>query len=354
VVIIGSLFGGTGASGIPELVKAIREDKPKACIATVFLLPYFTMERPDGGAINPALFFSKTKAALSFYKTSGTNKLINSRYYVGDPNPTRVRYAEGGKEQENAAHMVELAAAMFIAHFVNDNAAPNAMDVPYKFSLEKLDNGGHISAETAASANGHKTQFFYDDFDQHSKAVLQRLILLSLALKYHVEEVIPLTKEFQNTTTHSMLIKDKNLDLTMESNRNEQPMQDLCYYLGLFQGALIKWLRELDADQHPHRFTLLAECAKREYKDYVAKEFRGEQQTKTNVLGSIFASKPKQVDVASIETALDNALHEFHFKNDINLETKEHAFVYIDTLRRAMTGETDGQAILKKLKLVTG
>lgn len=42
VVVIGSLFGGTGASGIPEIVKAIKEKRPNADIATILVLPYFS------------------------------------------------------------------------------------------------------------------------------------------------------------------------------------------------------------------------------------------------------------------------------------------------------------------------
>ena len=65
--IVGSLFGGTGSSGIPEIVKAIR-NSGAACantqIGTALMLPYFGLlpnQHPnnDGlntGAIDSAMF----------------------------------------------------------------------------------------------------------------------------------------------------------------------------------------------------------------------------------------------------------------------------------------------------------
>lgn len=78
VFIVSSIFGGTGASGFPEIVNAIRTDPSpalnQAIIGSALVLPYFDLQqydpqKGDTGAVDAALFNAKTRAAGS--KASG-------------------------------------------------------------------------------------------------------------------------------------------------------------------------------------------------------------------------------------------------------------------------------------------
>ncbi|MBR5491957.1 MAG: hypothetical protein IKV77_02360 [Alistipes sp.] len=125
IFIVGSIFGGTGSSGLPQLVKWFRQSSHKeslknAPIGACVVLPYFKVKKDENSAINSETFNSKTKAALTFYSTE-INNLINEIYYIGhDSANARESYSnhEGSKEQKNEAHLVELLSAMSIVEFV--------------------------------------------------------------------------------------------------------------------------------------------------------------------------------------------------------------------------------------------
>lgn len=132
IFIISSIFGGTGASGFPLLLKnlrAIGETLPgydnvrNAVIGAISVLPYFNVtpdNNPDGASrseIDSATFISKTKAALSYYERNITE--ANALYYIADNISKQYPNSEGGTSQQNDAHFIELAAALAIIDFVS-------------------------------------------------------------------------------------------------------------------------------------------------------------------------------------------------------------------------------------------
>ncbi|WP_118973908.1 hypothetical protein [Taibaiella koreensis] len=132
IMVIGSIFGGTGAAGLPLLIKNLRDadtDIPKhmllrnAPIAAISVLPYFDVQGET--SIDSDTFVSKTKAALSYYAANlCRNRSVNALYYLGDAVSNTHKGADGGVQQENGAHFVELAAAMAIVDFMElDNNA---------------------------------------------------------------------------------------------------------------------------------------------------------------------------------------------------------------------------------------
>ena len=130
IFIISSIFGGTGASGFPLLRKMLQTPNLKdakgtelpnwglinvAPIGAISVLPYFNVDKKDN--VDSDTFNDKTRAALSYYETE--NGKLDTLYYIADTNRKAYKYAEGGKEQENDAHFVELSAAMSVLDFVN-------------------------------------------------------------------------------------------------------------------------------------------------------------------------------------------------------------------------------------------
>lgn len=125
IFIISSIFGGTGASGFPLLLKTLRNDKEsqkwnfisKAKIGAVSILPYFDVTQDDNSGVDSATFVSKAKSALSYYERNISNGSLNALYYLGDTKRNTYANHDGGVEQRNNAHFIELAAAMAILNF---------------------------------------------------------------------------------------------------------------------------------------------------------------------------------------------------------------------------------------------
>lgn len=126
VFIISSIFGGTGSSGFPRIVDAIRNSGiagyDTALIGASIVMPYFKVNTPAGGAIHSNIFNSKQKAALSYYNTPDEfNKTlfqkVTTSYFIGEDNPTTFEYSEGNEDQKNDAHLIELLAALSIIDF---------------------------------------------------------------------------------------------------------------------------------------------------------------------------------------------------------------------------------------------
>lgn len=145
VFIVSSIFGGTGASGFPEIVNAIRTSNlatlNSAIIGSALILPYFDLqqfhpENGDTGAIDASSFNAKTRAALGFYATNGgINSNVNALYYVGDENHDAYDYNEGENRQKNDAHVVEFVAASAIIDFMT-RPVTNNQHYAYEFSIK--------------------------------------------------------------------------------------------------------------------------------------------------------------------------------------------------------------------------
>ena len=124
IFIVSSIFGGTGSSGFPTLVKLIRNSTNPHLKATklgaITVMPYFNVDAAENSAIKSALFVTKTKAALSFYENDSDIKSVNALYYIADPNqPGSLPNVEGGVEQKNDSHLIELIAATSITDFIS-------------------------------------------------------------------------------------------------------------------------------------------------------------------------------------------------------------------------------------------
>lgn len=137
IFIISSIFGGTGASGFPLLLKNLRSASTSlpnsellrnSPIGAVSLLPYFGVKKEEDSAIEKSTFISKTKAALQYYEHNVTNGTINRMYYLGDNLVKDYENKEGSVEQKNDAHFLELVAALSIVDFANTSKEDLVVD----------------------------------------------------------------------------------------------------------------------------------------------------------------------------------------------------------------------------------
>jgi hypothetical protein len=118
--LFGSVFGGTGASGVPTLGQLLKNWLRSRNLSSVsvhasLLLPYFDFEGQGGsetGVHAEARNFQlNTDAALQYLRTSG-EACFDSVYLVGSDIKARFDFSIGGTSQSNAAHLVELFAAL--------------------------------------------------------------------------------------------------------------------------------------------------------------------------------------------------------------------------------------------------
>ena len=131
IFIISSIFGGTGASGFPLLLKTLRTNDSlpnhglinKAEIGAVTVLPYFKVTQDENSSIESDTFISKTKAALDYYEKN-IGRDINALYYIGDNSTAQKSYDnnEGGDMQVNNAHLIEMLSALAIVDFANSQS----------------------------------------------------------------------------------------------------------------------------------------------------------------------------------------------------------------------------------------
>lgn len=221
IVVIGSIFGGTGSSGIPKIVRAIRNhskaDIKKASLSVVLVLPYFAVNSSNDKeiSIKSNIFNSKTKAALNYYKRSGLDDQINSIYYVGDKVQTKVEPHLGNKEQKNNAHIVELIGAMSVAHFITSGQKGK-----YKFNAANdIVNGIGIHELIGGPNSWAQNEFV--------ASILHNLINFMLSVHYFLDNIVC----SQNRMDERQFYKELKLNFDnkkIKSSGNSIPIQDYC------------------------------------------------------------------------------------------------------------------------------
>lgn len=151
IFIISSIFGGTGASGFPLLLKTLRTGNNfpnndiinNATIGAITILPYFKLAQDDDSEIDSTTFISKTKSALAYYESNiSRNGSINALYYLADDIAKTYENHEGGSAQKNDAHLIEFLGATAIVHFANSEfMSPSNMELGIKDGSESISFG---------------------------------------------------------------------------------------------------------------------------------------------------------------------------------------------------------------------
>ena len=135
IFIISSIFGGTGASGFPLLLKTLRTNEDianksyvhNAHIGAITVLPYFQVKQDDNSQVDSATFISKARSALSYYERNiSKNNEIDTLYYIADDTRTTYENCEGGINQINNAHFLELVSALALIDFAKSEKPENA------------------------------------------------------------------------------------------------------------------------------------------------------------------------------------------------------------------------------------
>lgn len=134
IFVIGSVFGGTGAAGIPTLPSLIKnidkgalseEQRVRLRYGCAMMTPYFTFPKnKDANAVlgpgtDSARHIIATQAALLHYAHVPPG--YQHVYFIGAPSraKTNEKNVPGGDQQRNDPHYAELAAALAFWDFLN-------------------------------------------------------------------------------------------------------------------------------------------------------------------------------------------------------------------------------------------
>jgi len=170
VFIFGSIFGGTGASSIPVIPKALQEfvkirsrgsssiDFTKAKFASTLLTEYFTFNKPnekqksnkEDSVIADASFFAlNSQAALQFYQSDPTvQKCYKLLYHIGWPVESKNvddpssghQTITGGANQKNPAHITELLSACAAVDFFTRTTGLDGIKAEYLYKAVSFSN----------------------------------------------------------------------------------------------------------------------------------------------------------------------------------------------------------------------
>lgn len=206
IFIISSIFGGTGASGFPLLVKNLRGISSaapnhhaikKAPIGAITVMPYFSVKKDGSSVIDSSTFIGKTKAALHYYNNcmTGARSAVNAMYYIGDSAAKQYENFEGGAQQKNNAHLIELLSALAIVDFAS---IPDCTDDQPTAMMTSTGVDGRIFAPNPVFKEyGLKKDalsvIFNDLYNQTGdlvKAPLSQFLLFSKYLLSHLSEAV--------------------------------------------------------------------------------------------------------------------------------------------------------------------
>ena len=179
IFIISSIFGGTGASGFPLLLKTLRSSTKipnykliqNARIGAITVLPYFGVTTNDDSEINSSSFISKAKSALSYYERNISDvNSVDFLYYISDDIRGQYENHEGGVLQKNEAHVIELLSALAIIDF----ASTKASDSEHRRTIHK-----------EYGLNDNASQIIFENLGPATQDLLQKpLVRFSLLGKY--------------------------------------------------------------------------------------------------------------------------------------------------------------------------
>lgn len=123
LAVIGSIFGGTGASMFPVVCQRIKEavniggtgNWDKIMPIAVMLTPYFLPNQStEEGTVDPSRFLTDTANTLSHYAETDALQDFRAVYLVGSDQPqlNRLKFVDGAREQANPPFFEEVLAAL--------------------------------------------------------------------------------------------------------------------------------------------------------------------------------------------------------------------------------------------------
>lgn len=133
LIVVGSIFGGTGACGIPAVTRYLSDRtrdialSGNLLLSAVLLLPYYHFAEPSGEdelGVHARKFYNNARGALAFYRDMERELSYHSLYLIGSPLDYNMgAYHPGMESQKNPPTPVEWESALAIAHCIASDPA---------------------------------------------------------------------------------------------------------------------------------------------------------------------------------------------------------------------------------------
>jgi hypothetical protein len=125
VILAGSVFGGSGAAGVPTISRLLKDRLQRNIndvrMGMVLFLPYFTYDKVKDEKLqaDPNSFPVAAAEALKYYEEGHFFDICNSIYVIGDSPPAKMPVSAVGRDQQrNPPHYVELIAGLGTLSFL--------------------------------------------------------------------------------------------------------------------------------------------------------------------------------------------------------------------------------------------
>jgi hypothetical protein len=152
VFLVGSIFGGTGAAGVPtfgadNLIKKlgkIDDEKNSVMLGAALILPYFSFI-PNNDSTKEKMYVTNedfpiaTKGALEYYSDKGL--AFDQLYFIGDNLLQNVgEFSVGSATQKNDPHYIELVVGLAAFDFFNQEISKSSSKDKYFIAARDNDN----------------------------------------------------------------------------------------------------------------------------------------------------------------------------------------------------------------------
>ena len=160
VMLCGSIFGGTGAAGLPTIGRLISNKLEKdgvresVKLGCVFALPYFNFPRTSSSkeAVHASsdLFLLNAEAALRYYHNQAQQ--FDVKYLIGNQQFEQLgEFSVGKSSQKNRPHFIEFYAGLAARHFFMNNP-PKGVNIISRnqtgvLQWDDLPNSAKVKAE---------------------------------------------------------------------------------------------------------------------------------------------------------------------------------------------------------------
>ncbi len=144
IFIASSIFGGSGAAAFPVLVKLFRNPNAlgangvaisNAVIGALSVQPYFRVAQDNESRIRNIEFVERAKEALRYYERVLPGK-IQAFYTLGENSTAEIPNDPGDVDnQQNPAHYVELAGALSLIDFLEEDFEVGGPTKEFEFAM---------------------------------------------------------------------------------------------------------------------------------------------------------------------------------------------------------------------------
>jgi hypothetical protein len=237
VVLFGSIFGGTGAAGVPTISRLVNNEfssqfKSRSfSLGSVLMLPYFSFDpvKEERLRVDADNFLLSTQTALTYYYHQDDLKVCNAVYLLGNETLKPMRASSiGGQQQENEPHLLEVYAALAAVHF---------------FGQAAVDGYPHVAREAAGKTDWPDLP--HDRGFQHLKGRLNQFARFSFA---YLSSYYPMLADIlrgggdYRAPWYVNLFRRKKVDL---KSAMEQELKQLKSYCESF----LLWLANVEQSQ---------------------------------------------------------------------------------------------------------